>query len=92
MSVELGPDDIDEEMEDALITAYGRFWDRALWEENDKQLYGVSIKTKNAPSEDFSSAKGIYLLHKGYEVVYVGQATSLQSRLDDHTVDDKRHR
>lgn len=85
-------EDEENEMGDALITAYGRFWSRAQWEANDKAIYGASSKTKKASSVNFSQHAGIYLLHKGYEVVYVGQAVHLKSRLDAHTVDDKRNR
>jgi len=82
-----------EDVSDALITAYGRFWDRAIFEKCDCKLYGrVCAKSPNASSVDFSHFKGIYLLHKGHEVVYVGQAVKLFSRLIDHTKDDKRNR
>lgn len=82
----------DNVVDDALITAFGRFWDRKLWEENNKQLLGGSSKTNKAPSVDFSEHAGIYLLHKGYEVIYVGQALKLKTRLDAHTTNDKRNR
>lgn len=87
------PDDEEEkDMGDALITAYGRFWDREMWEMNEMSIYGTSSKTKKAASVDFSEHSGIYLLHKGYEVIYVGQATHLHDRLVAHTTDDKRNR
>jgi len=85
-------DDEDNEMDDALITAYGRFWDRKLWEENGMQILGSNTKTRNADSADFTQHAGIYLLHKGYQVIYVGQAKHLVKRLEDHTKDDKRNR
>lgn len=90
--IEDATEDGEKDIQDSLITAYGRFWSRALWEENEKRLFGTSIKTKNAPSVDFTKNKGIYLLHKGYEVIYVGQARVLNNRLNDHTIDDKRCR
>ena len=92
------PDKIMEDEEtdvgDALITAYGRFWSREKWEQNNQKLYGTSFVTKNAPCVDFSAHAGIYLLHKGHETIYVGQALkqAICKRLADHTKDDKRNR
>ena len=88
------PEDEEEnQMEDALITAFGRFWDRTLWEKtNKKALYGVTDAKKKVPGVDFTQHPGIYLLHKGYQVIYVGQALHLVDRLDAHTTDDKRNR
>jgi hypothetical protein len=81
-------------MEDSLITAYGRFWDRDLWLKNKYALYGTSTLTKNAACVDFSKHYGLYLLHKGYQVIYVGQAAkqSLSVRLANHHVDHLRNR
>lgn len=78
--------------EDVLITAYGRFWDRTLFETNNHELYGTNVQTKKSAIVCFSRYSGIYLLHKGYEVVYVGQATELAKRIADHANDDKRNR
>ena len=89
------PGDVEDEesnVDDALITAYGRFWSRCIWEQNNKNLYGASSNTSNATGVDFTTCSGIYLLHKGYEVIYVGQATKLCDRLSSHTKDDKRNR
>ena len=69
------PGDVEDEesnVDDALITAYGRFWSRCIWEQNNKNLYGASSNTSNATGVDFTTCSGIYLLHKGYEVIYVG--------------------
>ena len=85
-------DDEESNIDDALITAYGRFWSRSQLETNDKRLYGTSVKTANATGVDFAEYAGIYLLHKGYEVIYVGQAKKLIDRIDAHTRDDKRNR
>jgi len=85
-------EDENDEMGDALITAYGRFWDRKQFEKNGMKLYGTSVKTRNADCIDLSNHAGIYLLHKGYEVIYVGQAKQLIKRLEDHMKDDKRNR
>lgn len=85
-------EDEESNVDDALITAYGRFWSRSLWENNNKRLYGTNVKTANAAGVDFTEKAGVYLLHKGYEVVYVGQAKKLVERIDAHTRDDKRNR
>ena len=85
-------DEEESNVDDALITAYGRFWSRILWKNNNKRLYGTSVKTANAAGVDFTEKAGIYLLHKGYEVIYVGQAKKLVERIDAHTRDDKRNR
>lgn len=87
-------EDEEDDVSDALITAYGRFWSRQTWEQNNQKMYGTSFVTKNAPCVDFSAHAGIYLLHKGYEVIYVGQAMKqpINKRLSDHTKDDKRNR
>lgn len=79
-------------VDDALITAYGRFWSREMWERNKKRMYGTSTKTANSLGIDFAETNGIYMLHKGYEVIYVGQAKKLVERVDAHTKDDKRNR
>lgn len=83
-------------MENSLITAYGRFWDRDLWIQNKMDLYGNKFsQTKPKRIQGarcFSDDSGIYLLHKGYQVVYVGQATVLKDRLADHTTDPLRNR
>lgn len=86
-----GTDD-DEDIEDDLITAYGRFWSRHLFMENNARLFGSSVKDANAERADFTELPGIYLLHKGYQVVYIGQAKNLGKRIKDHTLDDKRNR
>ncbi len=92
-------EDKDEDFSDAFFSAYGRFWSRSLFEENIDQknkskahLYGGNIKQPKAISVDFFEHGGIYLLHKGYHVVYVGQATSLGKRLLEHTRDEHRNR
>ena len=89
----LAASQLDEDSpEDVLITAYGRFWDRKLFETNNNELYGTNVQTKKSAIVCFSRYSGIYLLHKGYEVVYVGQATELAKRIADHANDDKRNR
>lgn len=92
VSTNASEDEEDNDLGDALITAYGRFWSRELFEQNQQHLYGVSVKTKHSSSIDFAEMSGVYLLHHGHQVVYVGQAKHLQQRLSAHLADDKRNR
>jgi hypothetical protein len=91
-------DDEDDEgdVRDAMISAFGRFWDRAIFEKNESRLYGINFlagsKNNNISGVDFSEHPGIYMLHKGYQVIYVGQATHLCERLNYHTTKDLRNR
>ena len=80
--------------DDPFITAYGRFWARDLWLNNKYALYGKSLWTKKAACIDFSKHYGLYLLHKGYQVIYVGKASkhSLGVELANHNVDHLRNR
>ena len=76
---------------DTIIGAYGRFWKREKveWKTNGKtELKGN--QGKGSIDVNFSEEIGIYLLHRGYEIVYIGQATkqSIVSRLEQHTKDD----
>lgn len=82
----------EDEMGDALITAYGRFWDRRMWEKNGNHLLGGNLQTPKASVVDFTNHAGIYILHKGYTPIYVGQAIKLINRLTEHTKNDKRNK
>lgn len=84
--------DDNNSFDDALITAFGRYWDRKQFEQNCNQLYGASVQYAGAESVDFSKHAGIYLLHKGERVVYVGQATHLVDRLSKHIKEPMRTR
>lgn len=98
--VPVTPNEEDEDDEgdvrDALISAFGRFWNREMFEKNELKLLGINMlaspKTKNISGVDFSDHPGIYMLHKGYQVIYVGQATHLCERLIYHTTKDLRNR
>ena len=85
-------EDEETDVSDALITAYGRFWSREKWEQNNKKMYGTSLVTTNAQCIDFSNHSGIYMLHMGNQVIYVGKATNLRTRIDAHTRDKKRNK
>jgi hypothetical protein len=72
-----------------LINAFGMYWsrDKVLWSASNPRLLGQ----QQAGSEpvDFSSQKGVYLLHDGRQVVYVGRTTDqpLGIRLKQHITD-----
>lgn len=71
-----------------LINAFGMYWNRndVLWSTRPR------ILGKQQPGStlvDFYDEKGVYLLHDGRAVVYVGRTTErpLGVRLKEHTVD-----
>lgn len=72
-----------------MITSFGRYWHvEENSEKNGLNLVGIkNIKV------DFKDQIGIYLLHRGDKIIYVGQTTdSLSSRLFTHLTDNKRGR
>ena len=81
---------------------YGMFWERSavVWRANPSlmgqfQPQKPAHRTKKQPIQvDFGRQVGLYLLHDGREVVYVGRAQkeSLGPRLYDHTWDTKQSR
>ena len=79
---------IEVECENSVVEAYGRFWlrDKVNWK-NNVELYGN--QGEHSQNVDFSGEVGVYLLHRGYEIVYVGQTTkqNLGARLLQHTKD-----
>ena len=79
---------IEVECENSMIEAYGRFWlrDRVNWKSNVELLGNQGEHSQNV---NFSEEVGIYLLHRGYEIVYVGQTVkqNLGTRLLQHTKD-----
>jgi hypothetical protein len=78
----------EEQDETGLINAFGMYWWRGkvLWTSNPRLLGQQQLGS--APV-DFTSQKGVYLLHDGREVVYVGRTTEqpLGVRLRQHTAD-----
>lgn len=80
---------------DTMIGAFGRFWKREKveWKNNNKTKL-MGNQGKGSTLIDFSEEIGIYLLHRGYEIVYVGQATdqTIVSRLCQHTKDNKANK
>lgn len=78
----------DASEETGLINAFGMFWRRdfVLWSTSPKLL---GRQQPNSEPVDFADQKGVYLLHDGNRVVYVGRTTeqTLATRLKQHTVD-----
>jgi hypothetical protein len=74
--------------ETGLINAFGMYWTRAnvLWTNSPKIL---GQQQPGSTPVDFCAEKGVYLLHDGRTVVYVGRASDqpLGLRLRQHTVD-----
>lgn len=71
-----------------IIQAFGMFWRREWVEWNAKpKLMGV--QQEGATPVNFAEQTGVYLLHDGREVVYVGRMTEnrLAARLSEHTRD-----
>lgn len=77
------------ESEAGLIGSFGMFWHRneVDWRTPKVRLLGVQL-TGGDPI-DFSEQAGIYLLHEGNRVIYVGRVTEsrLGARLWEHTRD-----
>jgi len=74
---------VDEEAETAgeeagLINAFGMYWarDKVLWTPSPRILGRQQPGSKTV---DFASQKGVYLLHDGRDVVYVGRTTDQRS-------------
>jgi hypothetical protein len=82
----------EEEPETGLINAFGMYWQRddVLWEK--PQLLGQ--QQPGSTAVNFGEERGVYLLHDGREVIYVGRTTDqpLWKRLRDHTTDRLRGR
>ncbi|MGB8295830.1 MAG: GIY-YIG nuclease family protein [Polyangia bacterium] len=79
----------DAESDDTgLINAFGMFWTRAQvqWSGTPRLL---GQQQPGSSPVDFAGQRGVYLLHDGRQVVYVGRTTDqpLGVRLRQHTVD-----
>ncbi len=83
----------DEAIEDAevmgLINAFGMFWRREGVNWKPRQPVLMGFQQAGSQEVDFSAQVGVYLLHDGTRVVYVGRVTEprLGARLADHTRD-----
>ena len=71
-----------------MVGAYGRFWlrENVNWKTRPALL---GRQSKTSQDVNFSEQIGIYLLHRGYETVYIGQTQkqTLGTRLYQHTKD-----
>jgi hypothetical protein len=71
-----------------FIQAFGMYWQRdgVDWR-NQPSLHGM--QQRGAKTVDFGAQKGVYLLHDGRHVVYVGRTTdqAIGQRLFQHTYD-----
>jgi hypothetical protein len=76
-----------------IIHAFGMYWqrDRVMWKSRPKLLGRPNRIRPNSEVEavDFCNQLGVYFLHDGSEVVYVGRALKrpLGVRLSEHTDD-----
>ncbi|MBN1395642.1 MAG: hypothetical protein JW959_11510 [Pirellulales bacterium] len=81
-------DDEDETAEMGLIKAFGMYWkrDAIRWIATPRILGQQQL---GASEVDFSGQKGVYLLHDGNRVIYVGRTTDqpFGKRLYQHTTD-----
>jgi hypothetical protein len=78
----------EEIIEKGLIKTFGMFWSRdCIFWKNNPSMFGA--EQNGATPVDFASQVGVYMLHDGREVVYVGQAVeqSIIQRLYQHTSD-----
>ena len=79
----------DEIQETGLINAFGMYWSREQvnWAPSIPRLLGH--QQAGSSPVDFCGQKGVYLLHDGRSVVYVGRSTDqpLGVRLRQHTSD-----
>ncbi|QQR73175.1 MAG: hypothetical protein IPJ17_17080 [Holophagales bacterium] len=81
------PVSIEEADDTGLINAFGMYWSRefVLWGSAPRVLG----QQQGGTPVDFSGERGVYLLHDGRAVVYVGRTTdqTLGVRLKQHTAD-----
>lgn len=71
-----------------IIRAFGMFW-RRDWVHWTSKPRLMGQQQEGADAVDFGEQKGVYLLHDGREVIYVGRMTEkrLATRLLEHTRD-----
>jgi hypothetical protein len=79
---------LEEEDEAGLVNAFGMYWARinVLWTSKSRIL---GQQQPGSTPVDFCEQRGVYLLHDGRAVVYVGRTTdqALGVRLRQHTLD-----
>lgn len=87
-------DDIDDDEQDSnpdrivRVPAFALYWDKDKVKWNSGQILGRESQT--AATVNFADQQGVYILHKGYSVAYVGRTTdNLYQRLRSHNRDHK---
>ncbi len=79
----------EEQGDTGFINAFGMYWKRDYvhWANKAPKILGQ--QQVNSKEVNFSNQKGVYLLHDGNKVVYVGRTTdqTLGVRLKQHTID-----
>lgn len=79
---------LDEQDETGLINAFGMYWARSgvNWTANPRILGQQQVGSAQV---DFREQHGVYMLHDGRAVIYVGRTTDqcLGARLKQHTID-----
>ncbi|HUD48930.1 MAG TPA: HTH domain-containing protein [Candidatus Baltobacteraceae bacterium] len=72
-----------------IIRAFGMYWNRDSIEWKSSPRILGSLSDKAAEAVDFCNQRGVYFLHDGGEVIYVGRALErpLGTRLFEHTFD-----
>lgn len=85
------PKDDEEEPKKSvgIIRAFGMYWGRDSIEWKSSPRILGSLSDKAAEAVDFCNQRGVYFLHDGGEVIYVGRALErpLGTRLFEHTFD-----
>lgn len=88
MPAPVAPEQTFESAEAGLINAFGMYWSRAnvLWTSTPRILGQQQL---GSTPVDFCNQRGVYLLHDGRAVVYVGRTTdqALGVRLRQHISD-----
>src|SRR4030095_12877491 len=80
---------LEEEKDEAgFLNAFGMYWKRenVIWKTTPKLM---GLQQSGSKTVDFCNQKGVYLLHDGSRVTYVGRTTDqpLGTRLYQHTLD-----
>lgn len=78
----------EDEESGGIIKAFGMYW-RRNWVEWSTKPSLMGQQFEGADSVNFADQTGVYLLHDGREVVYVGRTTEkrIAARLSEHTRD-----
>jgi len=75
--------------DESIIKAYGMYWDRYAIDWKDPHLLGKPELNDKVKASNFDLQRGIYVLHDGRIVVYIGRTTTdrLITRLKEHIAD-----